>query len=188
MNEQPHPSTAAAVPDSGNDKRKLESGFQRDSAKGKCAWSLLPPHIWTLYSDKTPETSEAIADFLQCGDVECLTKALKAMIDKYGMQRMSDRFAAGADKYGPFNWALGAPLSVFIDSAGRHLYDINKPDPNKPNEDHVGAVMWNLACAIHVIHMVEYGVMPNEYMDVPSYTDIKKFQATLKAIAEGTTK
>lgn len=177
---------AAKIPDSGNGRRSLASGFQRDSAEGKCAWSLLPPHVWTLYSEKTKETSEAIAEYLHAGDVKSLKDALTALIDEHGLQPMSSRFVGGAEKYGPFNWALGAPLSVFIDSAGRHLYAINKSDHSQANEDHIGAVMWNLACAIHVIHMVEYGVMPIEYMDLPAYTDIRGFQAKLEYIAERT--
>lgn len=180
--------TPTKIPDSGKDKRKLDSGFQRDSAEGKCVWSLLPPHVWTLYSEKTKKTSEAIAEYLHAGDVTSLKDALTALIDTHGLTPMSERFAGGAKKYGPFNWALGAPLSVFIDSAGRHLYAINKPDPTQPKEDHIGAVMWNLACAIHVITMVAYGDMPDEYMDLPTYTDIKGFQAKLAKIAESTTK
>ena len=61
------------------------------------------------------------------------------------MNRVLKRYLDGAEKYGENNWMKGMPLSVYYDSAYRHLQAWWSGDNQ---EDHAAAVVWNMLCAM----------------------------------------
>lgn len=71
---------------------------------------------------------------------------------------------AGALKYGDRNWELGQPLSRYIDSGLRHTFRFMRGDVD---EDHLGAALWNLACAAQTREWLATGRLPAELGDMP---------------------
>jgi len=60
--------------------------------------------------------------------------------------RIARRMEDGMQKYGERNWEKGQPMSVFLDSALRHMF---KYLEGRVDEDHLGAALWNLAAIAH---------------------------------------
>lgn len=61
------------------------------------------------------------------------------------MQRVMRRYLDGGTKYGYNNWMNGMPLSVYYDSAMRHMLAWWQGDNS---EDHAAAAAWNMLCAM----------------------------------------
>jgi hypothetical protein len=59
--------------------------------------------------------------------------------------RLMYRYKEGAEKYGENNWMKGMSVSVFYDSAQRHLFKWWEGDNT---EDHMAAVLWNVMGAM----------------------------------------
>lgn len=59
--------------------------------------------------------------------------------------RVMNHYKSGAKKYGANNWKNGMPLSVYYDSAQRHLLKWWQGDTT---EDHAAAAVWNIMCAM----------------------------------------
>ena len=79
-----------------------------------------------------------------------------------------ERFALllerGCKKYPARNWELGQPLSVYIDSALRHTFQLLEGDNE---EDHATAVTFNMAAIIHHRDMIDRNLLPNILDDLP---------------------
>lgn len=60
--------------------------------------------------------------------------------------RIAMLYSRGADKYDPWNWSKGMPLSVFHASLMRHIFSFIE---DKTDEDHLSAIFFNAACIIH---------------------------------------
>ncbi len=162
------------IPDAGKGRRNLDTGFQRDGDEKKARWSLFPPHVWMMYAKPdTEKFTSLIMEFLYTGEMVHLTEALVRFIECHNWDPMSDRYDNGGKKYGYFNWATGAPLTMFIDSLGRHLHSVNTDVVD--DDDHIGAIMWNLSGAIHILHMVKREVFPEQYIDIPAFDDPRTF-------------
>ena len=82
-------------------------------------------------------------------------KLRMSLIPHQELKRVMKRYLDGAEKYGENNWIRGMPLSVYYDSAHRHLEAWWRGDKN---EDHAAAVAWNMLCAM-------YTERCNKYMD-----------------------
>jgi len=61
------------------------------------------------------------------------------------LERVMERYRSGGAKYGDNNWTKGMPLSVYYDSANRHMMQWWQGDES---EDHAAAVVWNMMCAM----------------------------------------
>ena len=46
------------------------------------------------------------------------------LLPVYAVSRLAKHLELGADKYGDRNWELGQPLSRYLDSALRHLFQV----------------------------------------------------------------
>ena len=77
----------------------------------------------------------------------------------------------GAIKYKDRNWEKGMPLSVYLDSAERHLTKFRE---GHREEDHMSAVAWNAFGLIHTQEMIKRGLLPKEFDDLPNYLKKKK--------------
>lgn len=90
-------------------------------------------------------------------------------IPPIAIRKMAQRFEDGATKYpdtapGKPNWMQGIPLSRYQDAIVRHLMQWAEGDTS---EDHLGAVLWNAACAAWTEQAIADGRLPAELMDLP---------------------
>ena len=76
-------------------------------------------------------------------DTGC-NKLRHSLIPHKALDRVAKRYLDGAEKYGENNWK-GMPLSVYYDSAMRHMQAWWAGDEN---EDHAAAAVWNMLCAM----------------------------------------
>lgn len=85
-------------------------------------------------------------------------------IPPVALRKLAERFEAGAKKYSDGNWRKGIPLSHYQDSTTRHLLAWAE---GKTDEDHMGAVLWNAACAAWTEEAIRNGDLPEELDDLP---------------------
>ena len=57
----------------------------------------------------------------------------------------------------------GIPLSRYYDASHRHLWSLME---GKIDEDHFGAVLWNIACWQKTKNMIDRGLLPQELDDL----------------------
>ena len=88
------------------------------------------------------------------------------LISPIALLRLAQHYENGALKYSARNWEKGIPLSVYLDSAERH---INRFKEGSRTEDHMAAVMWNAAGEMHTEEMVKRGILPKELNDLQNY-------------------
>jgi hypothetical protein len=82
------------------------------------------------------------------------------------IKRVADIFERGAIKYADRNWEKGMPLSRFVDSAMRHLFQYLE---GRRDEDHAGQACWNLVALLHTETMIQRGLLPAELNDLPTH-------------------
>lgn len=82
-------------------------------------------------------------------------------------ERLAKHYESGAKKYGDNNFRLGMPIKRYIDSARRHL---NKYRMGMTDEDHLIAVIWNIAAIIETEQLVELGLLPEDLLDGNYYS------------------
>jgi len=90
-------------------------------------------------------------------------KGVPSMIPTCAITAVAKRFEDGASKYGPDNWRKGIPTSRYCDAAYRHLMACRD---GKVDEDHFGAVLWNMSCWLWTLHAIEEGKLPSELDDI----------------------
>lgn len=79
----------------------------------------------------------------------------------------------GAKKYSARNWEKGQPISVYLDSAQRH---IAKYRAGMRDEPHLWQAFWNIGAAIFTTVRVHLGLMPAELFDLPNHVDEKEVE------------
>jgi hypothetical protein len=92
-----------------------------------------------------------------------LGKGNPSLIPIYALRVVSKRFEDGAFKYGRDNWKKGIPLSRYVDSLYRHLWQYMEGDTT---EDHDGAVIWNAMCLVQTKKWIEEGLLPADLNDL----------------------
>jgi len=90
-------------------------------------------------------------------------KGNPSLIPIDALRAVSKRFEDGATKYGRDNWQLGIPLSRYVDSLYRHLWQFMEGDET---EDHAGAIIWNAMCLTQTKKWVDQGRLPKELNDL----------------------
>lgn len=90
-------------------------------------------------------------------------KGTPSLIPIDALRAVSKRFEDGASKYGRDNWKKGIPLSRYVDSLYRHLWQLMEDDQA---EDHGGAVIWNAMCLIQTKQWIKEGKLPKELNDL----------------------
>ena len=91
-------------------------------------------------------------------------KGLPSLIPTCALKSLAKRFEDGATKYGRDNWQKGIPLSRYCDSAHRHLWALRD---GQTDEDHFGAVLWNIACWQKTKRMIDSELLPSHLDDLP---------------------
>lgn len=84
------------------------------------------------------------------------------LLPAYAILRLAKHYEAGSNKYPERNWEKGQPLSRFIDSALRHLFSFMDGDRT---EDHLAAVLWNVAGYVWTERQVCLGRLPKSLLD-----------------------
>ena len=90
-------------------------------------------------------------------------KGNPSLIPIDALRAVSKRFEDGATKYGRDNWQQGIPLSRYVDSLYRHLWQFMEGDET---EDHAGAIIWNAMCLTQTKKWVDQGRLPKELNDL----------------------
>lgn len=91
------------------------------------------------------------------------------LISPFAIKRLCGVYERGAEKYNSRNYEKGIPLSRFIDSAMRHLFQVIE---GREDEDHISQAMWNITSYIHTEEMIKRGLLPESLNDIPSYEPI----------------
>jgi len=79
------------------------------------------------------------------------------------MFRVALRYTEGAKKYSERNWEKGIPVSQYVSSALRHLYQYLAGDRS---EDHLAAVIFNIMAIMHHEEKIKKGVLDKSYYDI----------------------
>lgn len=90
-------------------------------------------------------------------------KGIPSLMPIEALRAVSRRFEDGATKYGRDNWKKGIPLSRYVDSLYRHLWQFMEDDNT---EDHAGAIIWNAMCLAQTKKWIEEGKLPNDLNDL----------------------
>lgn len=78
------------------------------------------------------------------------------------LERLAVHYENGAKKYADRNWEQGIPIRSFVDSGLRHF---NKWLQGENAEDHLSAIIWNVAGIIWTIDKIEKGERPTTLLD-----------------------
>lgn len=73
------------------------------------------------------------------------------------LERLAKHYENGARKYEDRNWEQGIPLRSYLDSSLRHL---TKWSQGSDDEDHLAAVLWNIAGLIWTIDKIQKAERP----------------------------
>lgn len=100
------------------------------------------------------------------------------LISPIMLKRLAILYEKGAIKYtkkdedgniivnGERNWEKGGRLSRFLNSAIRHTQQYLE---GYRDEDHIIQAIWNLTSVVHILEMIDRGVLPEELNDLPNY-------------------
>lgn len=88
------------------------------------------------------------------------------LLTPIAIRRLVGVYERGAEKYAERNWEKGQPLSRYLDSALRHLFQHLE---GYRDEDHLAQAAWNVFSMIHTEECVRRGLLPQELDDLPVY-------------------
>jgi len=88
------------------------------------------------------------------------------LIPAIPLRRLARHYENGSAKYGDWNWSKGMPVSRFLNSAIRHLFNYAEGDRS---EDHLSAAVFNIFSIEHEEEVIERGLLPKELYDIPSF-------------------
>jgi hypothetical protein len=111
------------------------------------------------------------------------TGAVRDMAEKKGKMSLmpfvalfliSCIYEDGALKYAARNWEKGIPISVYVDSAMRHL---SKYMDGLRDEPHLSMAGWNICCALWTAVKIYIGFLPKELNDLPhGYKELSPYE------------
>lgn len=133
-----------------------------------------------------PVTREAKdKEVVQAGGTQFSTGAVRSndkagvrydLISPIGLRRIAETYKEGYDKYGPFNWERGMPISDILNHAIAHIYTFLSGVES--GEDDLAHATWNLLAAMHMEethpnldHELRKGVITNEEEPVNPHND-----------------
>lgn len=90
-------------------------------------------------------------------------KGCPSLLPIDALRAAAKRFEDGTEKYGRNNWQKGIPLSRYVDSLYRHLWQFMEGDTT---EDHGGAIVWNAMCMVQTKQWISEGKLPKELNDL----------------------
>jgi len=100
------------------------------------------------------------------------------LLPLFALTALAKHYEKGCQKYGERNWEKGQPVSVYLDSAMRHItqFIIGQTD-----ENHLIAACWNVMSAYDTLERVKQGLLPGELDDLPYplQTSLREVVSTL---------
>ena len=81
------------------------------------------------------------------------------------IRALAIHYELGANKYDARNWEKGIPVSRFLDSAMRHIFQFL--DGEDDGENHLVSALWNIASCYETILRIQQGRLPEELYDLP---------------------
>ena len=90
------------------------------------------------------------------------------LLSPMAIKRMADVMEKGAAKYAARNYEKGMPLSNFVDSAMRHLFQFLE---GHRDEDHIAQAAVNCMMLMQIQVSIERGILPKDLDDLPDYTN-----------------
>lgn len=138
--------------DSGDDYPKYDSGVEFYPYAATKKKDVLKENITLAKSDPEKDYDVTLPEGYEDRqfksgaqrDTGC-NKLRHSLIPHEALNRVAQRYLDGAEKYGENNWMKGMSLSVYYDSAMRHMHAWWAGDEN---EDHGAAAVWNMLCAM----------------------------------------
>ena len=103
------------------------------------------------------------------------------LLSPYALLRVARIHEKGSKKYSARNWEKGMKLSLFFDSALRHMV---KYMMGMTDEDHLAQAVWNLDCLMHFEAMIELGLAPKELNDLPQYQQRESIESFMKFLKD----
>jgi len=88
---------------------------------------------------------------------------IPSLIPPFALRAAAKRFEDGAVHYGRNNWQKGIPLSRYVDSLYRHLWQWME---DEQDEDHGGAIIWNVMCMLQTEEWIKNGKLPKSLDDI----------------------
>jgi hypothetical protein len=98
------------------------------------------------------------------------------LIPSYPILRLAQHYENGAVKYSDRNWEKGIPLHCFMNSAEHHINLFKEGDRS---EDHLAAVLWNIAGYLWTEKEIREGRLPQALWTVPWGDSTGKVQIKL---------
>jgi hypothetical protein len=92
-------------------------------------------------------------------------KGAPALVPNWVIWLLSRIYEDGAAKYASRNWEKGMPLSVYLNSAERH---IAKLKAGMRDEPHASQALWNIVGYIFTATLIKLGHRPKELNDMPN--------------------
>lgn len=86
------------------------------------------------------------------------------LLPMHGLLLAAKQMQRGAAKYSARNWEQGIPLSVFADSALRHIAKLISGYDDEP---HLDAAIWNLLCLAETQERIRQEILPATLDDLP---------------------
>ncbi len=87
------------------------------------------------------------------------------------MRALAIHYEKGSLKYAARNWEKGVPISSFMNSGTRHLFQFMD---GQNDENHLIAAIWNLVCAYETILRIQKGILPSQLNDMPTIVELPK--------------
>lgn len=88
------------------------------------------------------------------------------LIPASSLRRLAGIYERGAELYGERNWEKGMPLTRYLDSAIRHIFQCLE---GNEEEDHAAAAVWNMFGFMHTKELIEKGGLPGNLDNIPKY-------------------
>ena len=86
------------------------------------------------------------------------------LLPPQAIRALAIHYQKGCQKYGERNWEKGIPISRYIDSAIRHLFQFLD---GLDDENHLISAAWNVLSAYETILRIQQGRLPEELYDLP---------------------
>jgi len=86
------------------------------------------------------------------------------LLPPQAIRALAIHYQKGCQKYGERNWEKGIPISRYIDSAIRHLFQFLD---GLDDENHLISTAWNILSAYETILRIQQGRLPEELYDLP---------------------
>lgn len=88
------------------------------------------------------------------------------LLPSFAIPRLAGVYERGAEKYGDRNYEKGIPLSRYLDSGLRHLFQVIS---GATDEDHAAQAAWNILAFIQTQELIARGILPKTLNDLPDY-------------------